>query len=88
MKLDNLQVDLIHSLDLLPQGPQFLQGQVAHVAADGGQTFDVVLIGVGFLHQILGDETEGLEDVLHEGAGRNGALHPGGGQVGVFAAIE
>lgn len=87
MKNDGLHGGVVLAFELLPESLQLLEGEHGQNATDNGQTFVVVLLGVGLLLEIPGDGAEGIDDVLlHVGNGE-GALQVGLGQVGQSGAI-
>jgi len=72
---------------LLPEAPQFVEREHGQSAADDGQALQIVLLRVGLVLEVLGNDTQSLQDVLLQLGNGNGALDVGGGQTGLSGTV-
>ena len=68
---------------MLPEAPEFVEREHGQSATNDGQTLQIVLFGVGFVFEVLGNDTKSLQDVFLELSHGDWALDEGGGQTGL-----
>ena len=72
--------DGVLTLDLGPHTADFIDGQHGQDASDGGQTLQVVLVGIGLGLQVDGNVLESSHDALDQSRRGHGRLEPWAGQ--------
>lgn len=87
LTLGNSHGGVIQGLNFLPQGFQLVQREHGQNATNDGQTFQVVLLGIGGLLQVLGNGAQGSNDVLVQSRNGKRAVDVSIDQVGLSGAV-